>query len=94
MAADSALLLRGLEEYRSSLDVHLQTVTHEYEQLDTRWQAFSSVYEGDAAQQFRSHWLCTRQRFEDYITATQKISKLLDERIEALRRVNREGDLG
>lgn len=94
MAADSALLLRGLEDYRSSLDTHMRTLTHEYEQLDRRWQAFSSVYEGDAARQFRSHWLLTRQRFEDYINATQKIGLLLDDRIEALRRVNREGDLG
>lgn len=94
MAADLALLLRGLEDYRSSLEIHLRTATQEYEQLDTRWQAFSSVYEGDAARQFRSHWLLTRQRFEDYITATEKISRLLDERIEALRRVNREGELG
>ena len=93
MTTDTSLLLRGLEEYRSALNIHTQAVSQEYAQLDTRWQAFDQVYDGDAAREFRSHWLRTKQRFEEYIEAARKIGLLLDERIEALRRVNREGDL-
>jgi uncharacterized protein YukE len=86
MATDAALLLRGLQEYRGSLDLHLDRLKAEFNHLDARWHAFSGEYEGEAAAQFRAHWLRTRLAFEEYISATERISKLLDERIDALIR--------
>jgi hypothetical protein len=93
MTTDASLLLRGLEEYRAALNTHMHMVAQEYAQLSQRWQAFNHVFESDAAREFRPHWARTTQRFEEYIEASRRIGVLLDERIEALRVVNREGDL-
>lgn len=87
--ADSRILLAGLEEYRRVLGVHLSKLKAEYQQLDNTWHRFSAVYEGDAADQFRAGWIRTTQRFQEYIEQTQKISAMLDERIDYLRATNR-----
>lgn len=92
--ADSRILLSGLEEYRRVLERHLTQVTAEYQQLDNNWQQFNAVSEGDYADQFRAGWFRTSQRFHEYISQTRKISAVLDERIEQLRRLNQtEGGL-
>lgn len=92
--ADSRILLSGLKEYRRSLGTHLSRLTTEFQQLDRIWRQFDRVYQGDAADQFREGWQRTTRRFEDYIEQTDKISRLLDERIADLEQVNRtEGGL-
>lgn len=92
--ADTRILLAGLEEYHRVLGSHLSKLTAEFQQLDSTWRQFSAVYEGDAADQFREGWIRTTQRFQEYIEQTQKISAVLDERIEHLRAANRtEGGL-
>jgi uncharacterized protein (DUF885 family) len=92
--ADTRILLTGLEEYHRILGSHLSKLTTEFQHLDTTWRQFSNVYEGDSADQFREGWVRTTQRFQEYIEQTQKISALLDERIENLRAANRtEGSL-
>ncbi|KPQ32411.1 MAG: hypothetical protein HLUCCO16_20185 [Phormidium sp. OSCR] len=88
--ADSRLLLRGLQEYRGSLEKHLSQLTSDYQQLEGRWRAFNSVSEGDYADQFRSGWLRTEARFKEYINQSQKIKALLNERISALEDLNRQ----
>jgi uncharacterized protein YukE len=89
MADDMRVLLAGLEEYHRVLGKHLSKLMGEYQQLDAQWRRFSAVYEGDAADQFREGWMRTANRFQEYIEQTQKISALLDERIEDLRQANR-----
>lgn len=92
--ADSRALLNGLEEYHRVLGKHLSTLSGEFQQLNMTWMQFSAVYEGDAANQFREGWVRTSQRFQEYIAQTQKISTMLDTRIEQLREANRtEGGL-
>lgn len=92
--ADSRILLAGLEEYRRVLGQHLSKLTAEYQQVDNTWRQFSAVYEGNAADQFREGWIRTSLRFQEYIEQTQKISVVLDERIEHLRAANQtEGGL-
>ncbi len=92
--ADSRILLVGLEEYRRVLRRHLSNLTDEFQQLDSTWRHFSAVYEGNAADQFREGWIRTSQRFQEYIDQTQKISVVLDERVEYLRVANQtEGGL-
>ena len=85
---DSRILLAGLEEYRSVLERHLSRLTAEYHQLDNTWRQFNDASEGDYANQFRSGWIRTSQRFQEYIEQTQQISIVLDERIEHLRKLN------
>lgn len=87
--ADSRILLAGLREYHASLERHLTQLRAEFDSLQNRWYAFSAVYEGDSAEQFRSGWLRTSSRFQEYINQTQKISSILEERIERLEEVNR-----
>lgn len=84
MATNMTQLLTGLKEYRLSLERHSQLVSAEYQQVEQRWQGFSSVYEGTAANVFRSNWIRTQVGFEEYISAVQRISRLLDQRISAL----------
>lgn len=87
--ADSRVLLAGLEEYHRVLERHLSQLTAEFQQLDTAWRQFNAVSEGDYAEQFRAGWTRTTDRFQEYMEQTQKISGVLDERIEHLRQVNK-----
>ena len=93
--ADTRLLLNGLVEYRASLARHLQELRDEFQALELRWGAFSTVYDGDAAQEFKEHWARTTSNFAEYLERTTHISRILDERIDALREANRpDGVLG
>ena len=85
---DATALLAGLEQYRRSLDRHLADLKSKHQEVENSWHRFSEVYEGDAADQFRANWLRTEANFHEYIEQTQKISKMLDERIEYLRRLD------
>jgi hypothetical protein len=87
--ADTRILLAGLEEYRRVLGRHLSQLKAEFQQLDNSWRQFNVVAEGNYADQFREGWLRTAHRFQEYIEQTEKISALLDERIEHLRHVDR-----
>ena len=87
--ADSRILLAGLREYHVSLERHLAQLRTEFDSLQNRWYAFSTVYEGDAADQFRAGWLRTVSRFQEYINQTQQISSILEKRIERLEEANR-----
>lgn len=88
METDSRVLLAGLVEYRQVLGQHLSKLMDEFQQLNNTWQQFSAVYQGDAADQFREGWMRTSERFQEYIDQTQKISVVLDRRIERLRATN------
>ncbi len=89
MVVNTTILLTGLEEYHKRLTLHVQQLEQEYQQLEQRWLAFSAVYEGNAAEQFRAGWRRTVDGFRTYLEQTQHISKVLEERITALREVNR-----
>lgn len=94
MAANTAILLTGLEEYQKRLLRHLSQLEQEYQQLERRWQAFSAVYEGTAAEQFRAGWQRTAQGFRSYVEQGRSINTILEERITSLREANRaEGNI-
>ncbi|MFL6255143.1 MAG: WXG100 family type VII secretion target [Pyrinomonadaceae bacterium] len=87
--ADSRILLKGLEDYAAVLDSHSTNLNFQFNDLDSRWRTFSTVYEGEAADQFRAGWTRTAQNFQEYIQQTDRIRGLLRERIEALREADR-----
>ena len=89
MAIDSRLLLAGLEEYSRVLERHTVMLKIEFRNVDSHWDQFSSVYEGDAADQFRAGWIRTAQNFEEYIEQTDRIQRVLEERVAALREANK-----
>lgn len=89
MATDMRALLAGLEEYHRILGRHLSVVTAEFDQVGNAWSHFSSVYEGEGADQFKTGWERTSRRFQEYISETQKISSVLDKSIEDLRAADR-----
>ncbi|HEY1015527.1 MAG TPA: hypothetical protein VGE07_22655 [Herpetosiphonaceae bacterium] len=84
MTTDAGRLLRGLQDYQASLHAHRQRLSGEYEALDRRWHEFSAAYEGEAAREFRAHWLRTKYGFEEYLAASERIERLLNDRISAL----------
>jgi uncharacterized protein YukE len=87
--ADSTILLRGLEEYSRVLEYHSSMLNVAFDNLDSHWHQFSTVYQGEAADQFRAGWIRTTQNFQEYIEQTARIQLLLRERIEALRDADR-----
>jgi uncharacterized protein YukE len=86
---NATALLAGLKQYHNSLDRHLADLNSKHQELENSWHRFSEVYEGDAANQFRANWLRTEANFNEYIEQTQKISKMLDERIKELEIANK-----
>jgi uncharacterized protein YukE len=86
---DTRALLTGLEDYLASLNRHIEDLRAEYAHLEMMWRRFASVYDGEAADQFKEGWARTAQRFRDYIDQTDGIKVVLEGRIEALREVNR-----
>jgi uncharacterized protein YukE len=94
MAANATVLLAGLEEYHKRLTRHIAQMEQEYQQLERRWQSFSAVYEGNAAEQFRAGWRRTAEGFRGYVDEGRGILRVLDERIDSLRQVDRtEGNI-
>jgi len=84
--ADTRRLLSGLIEYQSALDRHVQSLRQEFDELDLRWQSFSMVYDGDAADQFKYGWDRTTDRFRYYLERTQAIARVLESVCEAIKR--------
>jgi len=85
---DTRLLLAALEDYQAVLRRHLIELRTEFDRTENRWHAFAYYYEGDAAEQFKFRWLRTVDRFHEYQDRTDAVLRVLEERIEALRRVN------
>jgi hypothetical protein len=86
---DTIRLLDGLQQYRLGISRHLNQLQSSFEVLECRWQAFSATYEGSAAEEFRSGWLRTAERFRFYISQMEQLAAFLDERIESLKELNR-----
>jgi uncharacterized protein YukE len=89
LVTDARVLLQGLQEYNRALDRHSGMLKLRFHYLDSHWLQFSSVYEGDAADQFRAGWTRTNHSFMEYIEQTDRIQKVLEERIEALREADK-----
>jgi uncharacterized protein YukE len=87
--ADTRRLLQGLRDYHHTLTRHLSVLDTEYRQLERRYHALSSVYEGDAAEQFKVGWSRTHAIFREYIDRGEVIQRLLAERVEALEGADR-----
>jgi hypothetical protein len=63
---DITKLITLLGDYATSLDAHLGWVREEFDQLHRAWRALSDVYEGAAADQFRSVFEVTAARMQTY----------------------------
>lgn len=85
---DTRLLLSALEEYHAALQRHLIQLRTDFEILQNRWYGLASVYHGDGADQFKAHWAITVDRFREYQDRTDAIARVLEDRIDALRRLN------
>lgn len=81
---DQRALLRGLQDYKASLDKHFASLKQEHQQLEGRWRAFNAVAQGDSMKQFRSVWQRSQANLKDYQNQSDKIKPLLEERIQAL----------
>lgn len=90
MAVDTRIFLAGLRDYAGALTRHAGDLEHEFRDLSGVWSAFSETYEGTGADLFRSHWSRTEQAFREYIEQSRKIRSLLEERTEALAKLDAE----
>ena len=77
-----------LSDYSQALSSHAIDLEQEFHELHGVWSAFSQTYEGSGADHFRSYWLRTEQAFNEYIQQSHKIRSLLEERIEALTKLD------
>ena len=85
---NATVLLAGLREYHKSLEKHLRTLEEEYRQVERYWRRFDSVYDGNAAREFRQNWQQTAAAFSEYQNRGQAIKRILEERIAALERLD------
>lgn len=88
MAIDLDILRQGLIEYRQSLLANHRTLRVDYDQIQGTFLHLNSVYEGQAAETFKSAGRATAEWFEGYLTETQLLIQLLDERLEALEQAS------
>ena len=87
--ADVTQLIRALESYSRELERHNTKVAGAYRDLERSLSKLSSVYEGVAAREFQSHWLRTKAGLTEYNRGSQNISRLLNERLTALKAADR-----
>jgi hypothetical protein len=86
-----SLLIDGLDDYQRSLDNHLRQLMLDFEALERQWHVFNTVYEGDAAAQFRRYWLRTLDHFREYFERAERIGRLLEEHVDDLKGSNPHG---
>ncbi len=89
MENDSRLLLAALEDYDTALARQMATLRGELDQIQRSWAAFSAVYEGTAAENFRAGWLRTERMIGDYLATGARLQPVLRERLAALRETDR-----
>jgi len=91
MNNDSQRLAEALGEYLQALERKAAVLRGELDPLKRSWTAFSTVYEGSAADHFRAGWLRTEQMLEDYLATSARLQPILRERLDALRDAARPG---
>lgn len=84
MAINMDDLYNGLNEYKDVLERHISELRGDFDDLSKQWLALSQVYEGQAADQFRTEWNRQSEAFEAYIAAADRILPVLRDRIIAL----------
>ena len=87
--ADVTQLIRALEGYSRELKRHNAQVSRAYSQLEKSLSKLGGVYEGVAAREFQSHWQKTKSGLAEYNRGAQSISRLLNERLTALKAADR-----
>jgi hypothetical protein len=86
---DMRALLAGLEEYRQSVEQHLEVVHEDFDEVSHYWLALSECFAGNAADEFRPIWEVASQRFREYVERWTAIVRVLGERIDSLRQAER-----
>ena len=89
--SDVTALRTLLTDYAAALEAHLNTVREEFSHVERAWVGLSDVYQGDAAEQFRSVFLGTADRMRTYDTDAAALLGLLRERLAALGHLDAPG---
>jgi len=90
MAVDMTRLLRGLVDYNRTLVRHNDRVQEAFTTLEGSLKRLQAVYEGAAARAFKSRFDRTQKALNDYIKGATAIHKVLEERIEHLKRADQQ----
>lgn len=81
MATNIDLLREGLKDYISSLLLHNSTLNEDFRELATLFATLQQVYEGQAAEAFKTSWTATARWFEQYLDQTAMLIHFLEERV-------------
>jgi uncharacterized protein YukE len=82
---DVTRLTALLDDYAGALDGHLRHVREEFDQLHRAWRALSDVYEGNAADQFRTVFEASAARMTAYDHDANGLLRVLRDGIAHLR---------
>jgi hypothetical protein len=82
---DATALAEHLTAYENAIDRHLQQLGEEFRQLQGSFGLLRECYQGIGADRFDEVWSGTTHRFDEYLTQSQAVRVVLQERLEALR---------
>jgi hypothetical protein len=80
------LLLATLGEYGRQLQLHLANLRERHQHLESAWVRLREVYEGEGAEVFSEAFEAASARFADYASHGTEVARLLDLKVEELRR--------
>lgn len=77
-----------LTDYAGALEGHLATLREQFSDLERAWAGLSEVYEGSAAEQFRTVFLATTSRMHQYEHDAAILLGVLRQRIGTLQQLD------
>lgn len=90
---DVTRLMTELQDFERALDKHSATVASDMQELQTRLAMLRAAWGGRAGREFSAHWERTERAFEAYTEGAKRLVPLLQGRVEALRRLDRNLEL-
>ena len=92
-ATDVTQLIHRLENLLKSLERFDNELDSDFSSLDTYWSRLDQVWGGVAYQEFVSSWNSARAMIRQYTNLSYRYEHFLQERIEALKKVEKTGGL-
>lgn len=86
MATDVTELITCLDHYKAALNQGAQRLRSDMKEMERRKATLKSELDGNSARSFYRSWEQSERVFNDYMTGSEQLIRLFDERIAALRR--------
>lgn len=86
VATDVTELITRLDHYKAALNQGAQRLRSDMKEMERRKATLKSELDGNFARSFYRSWEQSERVFNDYMTGSEQLIRLFDERIAALRR--------